>query len=178
MGSQQNYYAVLGVSRTSDDVVIRAAFNALMLKYHPDTNKSADATTRAAAINEAFRVLGDAKRRAAYDASRAQKASTTPPPPPPPPPPPSSAPPAPASSPPMGAKEFEGSAAPPAKPGWLAKTCGAVTVVILVATLASIQGTIEDMMGLPSGSVRLVTPVGRRVRSDATVGTLREYWGE
>lgn len=55
--SQSDYYAVLGLSPVSDDVVIRAAFKALMLKYHPDTNKSADATQRAAAINGACRLL-------------------------------------------------------------------------------------------------------------------------
>ena len=78
MTSRTDYYAVLGVSATSDDVVIRAAFKALMLKYHPDTNKSADATRRAAAINEAFSVLGDVRSRAAYDLSR-RSGNTTPP---------------------------------------------------------------------------------------------------
>lgn len=85
MPTQPDYYAVLGVSGTSDDVVIRAAYKALMLKYHPDTNKSLDATVRAAAINEAFAVLGNAERRAAYDASRARASSPPPSPPPPPP---------------------------------------------------------------------------------------------
>ena len=55
--SQSDYYAVLGLSPVSYDVVICAAFKALMLKYQPDTNKSADATQRAAAINSACRLL-------------------------------------------------------------------------------------------------------------------------
>lgn len=46
------------------------------------------------------------------------------------------------------------------------------------ARLAALEETIEDMMGLPSGCVRFVTPGGRKVRSDATVGTLRAHWGE
>ncbi len=87
MASRSNYYAVLGVSPVSDDVVIRAAFKALMLKYHPDTNKSADATQRAAEINEAFSVLGDPQRRATYDYLQDNPRSPPPPPTPPPPPP-------------------------------------------------------------------------------------------
>lgn len=61
-----------------------------MLKYHPDTNRSPDATQRAALINSAFSVLGNPKKRAAYDAARAAQSETprsanqSPPPPPPP----------------------------------------------------------------------------------------------
>lgn len=46
------------------------------------------------------------------------------------------------------------------------------------ARLAGVQATIEDMMGLPIGSIRFVTPDGRTVRSDAMVRTLRAHWGE
>lgn len=71
MASDIDFYAVLGVSRTADDVVIRSAFKAMMLKYHPDTNKSADAADRATEINAAWEVLGDPRKRAAYDARQA-----------------------------------------------------------------------------------------------------------
>jgi hypothetical protein len=67
MTANTSYYSTLGVSVAADDVVIRAAFKALMLKYHPDTNRSPDATQRAAEINQAFAVLGDARKRAQYD---------------------------------------------------------------------------------------------------------------
>lgn len=121
MATGPDYYAVLGVSSTSDDVVIRAAFKALMLKYHPDTNRGADATQRAAAINEAFSVLGDPQRRAAYDASRAR--GSTPPPPPPPNPPPSPPAPAPMSEQPPSTSAMQ--------PGWLKRLGGFVAVVLI-----------------------------------------------
>lgn len=98
MSALPDYYEVMGVSPTSDDVVIRAAFKALMLKYHPDTNKGDDATKRAAAINAAWAVLGNPEQRARYDSQRAagsakagtssgdgRKAGASAPPPPPPP---------------------------------------------------------------------------------------------
>jgi hypothetical protein len=44
------------------------------------------------------------------------------------------------------------------------------------AKLATIQETVEKLMGLPSGCVRFVTPAGKKVRSDATVRTLRAHW--
>ena len=45
-----DYYAILGVSPASEDVVIRAAYLALMRRYHPDRNASAEAAERARAI--------------------------------------------------------------------------------------------------------------------------------
>jgi hypothetical protein len=95
MSALPDYYADLGVSPESDDVVIRAAFKALMLKYHPDTNKAEGATKRAGEINAAWAVLGDQAKRAAYDRQRADarrakpasnsqsRGSAAPPPPPP-----------------------------------------------------------------------------------------------
>ncbi|MBA2771836.1 MAG: J domain-containing protein, partial [Sphingomonas sp.] len=62
-----DYYAILGVSPTSEDVVIRAAYRALMRRYHPDTDSSSDATERARAINAAYAVLSDPEKRARYD---------------------------------------------------------------------------------------------------------------
>ena len=65
-----------------------------MRKYHPDANASADATAKAAAINDAFSVLSDPVKRAAYDRDRmaayrgsaSAKSKASPPSPPPPPP--------------------------------------------------------------------------------------------
>lgn len=70
MADAVDYYAVLGVAPTSDDVVIRAAYRALILKYHPDTNTDARSTLKAAQINDAFKVLSDARKRAEYDSRR------------------------------------------------------------------------------------------------------------
>lgn len=63
-------YAVLGLSPTAEDVVIRAAYLALMRNYHPDRNGSAEAAARARAITEAYKMVGNPVRRAEYDASR------------------------------------------------------------------------------------------------------------
>jgi curved DNA-binding protein CbpA len=72
MSTEQDHYATLGVLPTSDDVVIKGAYKALMLKYHPDTSQVPDAAARAMAINEAYATLGNAERRAAYDAKRSR----------------------------------------------------------------------------------------------------------
>ncbi|HXH00538.1 MAG TPA: DnaJ domain-containing protein [Sphingomicrobium sp.] len=62
-----NYYAILGVAPTSEDVVIRAAYVALMRRYHPDANATPQAAERAKAITQAYAVLGDHDRRVDYD---------------------------------------------------------------------------------------------------------------
>lgn len=67
-----DHYATLGVSPTSEDVVIRAAYLALMRRYHPDKNSSAEAAERAQAITHAYQVLSNWRRRSEYDLKRAQ----------------------------------------------------------------------------------------------------------
>jgi hypothetical protein len=44
------------------------------------------------------------------------------------------------------------------------------------SSIAGAQQTIERRLGLPSGSVRLVNPGGRKIRSDSSVGTLLHNW--
>ena len=68
----QDHYAILGVSPNSEDVVIRAAYLALMRRYHPDRNSSAEAAERAQAITHAYEVLSNWRRRSEYDLKRAQ----------------------------------------------------------------------------------------------------------
>src|SRR6185369_1342871 len=62
------YYEVLEVERTADDGVLKSAFRKLAMKWHPDRNP-ADKTSeiRFKEINEAYEVLKDADKRAAYD---------------------------------------------------------------------------------------------------------------
>lgn len=64
-----DYYAILGVSRDAEDVVIRAAWRALAQKYHPDKfDGPADvAQKKMQEINNAYSVLADPGRRADYD---------------------------------------------------------------------------------------------------------------
>ena len=64
---KKDHYSVLGVTPASEDVVIRAAYRALMRRYHPDADPSAEAAERAREINEAYRVLSEPESRASYD---------------------------------------------------------------------------------------------------------------
>ncbi|MCL6555045.1 MAG: DnaJ domain-containing protein [Burkholderiales bacterium] len=63
----KNYYEVLGVSRDATADEIKKAFRKLARKYHPDVSKEPDAEQRMKEINEAYAVLSDPEKRAAYD---------------------------------------------------------------------------------------------------------------
>ena len=63
----QDYYRVLGVPRDAPAAEIKKAFRKLARQYHPDISKEPDAEARMKEINEAYAVLSDAERRAAYD---------------------------------------------------------------------------------------------------------------
>lgn len=65
--AKRDYYEVLGVPRNATPDDLKQAFRKLARQYHPDVNKSADAEERFKEINEAYAVLSDADRRAAYD---------------------------------------------------------------------------------------------------------------
>jgi molecular chaperone DnaJ len=66
--AQRDYYEVLGVPRDADAPAIKDAFRKLALRYHPDRNKEPGAEDRFKEIAEAYAVLSDPKKRAAYDA--------------------------------------------------------------------------------------------------------------
>jgi hypothetical protein len=46
------------------------------------------------------------------------------------------------------------------------------------ASIASVQRSLAKISGLPSGSVKIVYPSGRKVRTDSDVGKLKFYWNE
>lgn len=63
----KDYYKVLGVERGASDDEIKKAYRKLARKHHPDVNKASDAAARMQDINEAYDVLRDPEKRAAYD---------------------------------------------------------------------------------------------------------------
>ena len=67
MATKRDYYEVLGVSRSATAEDVKNAFRSLARKYHPDVNKEPDAEEKFKEINEAYGVLSDPEKRAAYD---------------------------------------------------------------------------------------------------------------
>src|SRR3569623_3601355 len=64
----REYYEVLGVSRTCSDVELKGAFRKLAMQHHPDRNPGdKECEHRFKEINEAYDVLKDGDKRAAYD---------------------------------------------------------------------------------------------------------------
>src|SRR3954466_9892831 len=66
--AEQDYYELLGVQRGADDGAIKAAYRRLAKEYHPDRkNGCKESESHFKAINEAYDVLKDPQKRAAYD---------------------------------------------------------------------------------------------------------------
>ncbi len=65
--ARRDYYEILGVNRQASADELKSAFRGLARQYHPDVNKSEDAEERFKEIAEAYEVLSDPEKRAAYD---------------------------------------------------------------------------------------------------------------
>jgi curved DNA-binding protein len=63
----KDYYKALGVERDAGQDEIKRAYRRLARKYHPDVNKAGDAEQRFKEVGEAYEVLKDPEKRAAYD---------------------------------------------------------------------------------------------------------------
>jgi curved DNA-binding protein len=63
----KDYYDTLGISREATEADIKRAYRRLARKYHPDVSKEAEAETRFKEVGEAYEVLKDPEKRAAYD---------------------------------------------------------------------------------------------------------------
>jgi molecular chaperone DnaJ len=77
MAEKRDYYEVLGIQRSASQDDIKNAFRSLAREFHPDVNKSPDAEDRFKEINEAYGVLSDPDKRAAYDRFGFQGVNTT-----------------------------------------------------------------------------------------------------
>jgi molecular chaperone DnaJ len=66
--SKRDYYEVLGVAKDADAKAIKSAYRKLAMKYHPDQNPDdAEAEAKFKEVGEAYAILSDADKRAAYD---------------------------------------------------------------------------------------------------------------
>jgi len=63
----KDYYEILGVTRGADADEVKRAYRKLARKYHPDVSKEKNAEEKFKEVQEAYEVLKDAEKRAAYD---------------------------------------------------------------------------------------------------------------
>jgi curved DNA-binding protein len=63
----KDYYQIMGVPRDATEDQIKQAYRKLARKYHPDVSKEKDAEARFKEVGEAYEVLKNADKRAAYD---------------------------------------------------------------------------------------------------------------
>jgi curved DNA-binding protein len=63
----KDYYEILGVTRTADADEVKRSYRKLARKYHPDVSKEKNAESKFKEVQEAYEVLRDSEKRAAYD---------------------------------------------------------------------------------------------------------------
>ena len=67
MTAKRDYYEVLGITKTTPINEIKSQYRKLALKFHPDRNKSKEATEHFKEISEAYAVISDPEKRKIYD---------------------------------------------------------------------------------------------------------------
>lgn len=67
MANKRDYYDVLGIDRKASDEEIKKAFRKLAFQYHPDHNRDHGAEEKFKEVKEAYDMLSDSQKRAAYD---------------------------------------------------------------------------------------------------------------
>ena len=66
--SKQDYYELLGVDRNADEAALKKSYRKAAMQYHPDRNPGdSEAEQTFKEVNEAYDVLKDSNKRAAYD---------------------------------------------------------------------------------------------------------------
>lgn len=75
----KDYYVILGVLPDAEDIVIKAAYKALVQRYHPDRYKgnAQEAQRKTAELNEAYEVLSNPQKRTDYDRTRKASQGST-----------------------------------------------------------------------------------------------------
>ncbi len=63
----KNYYSILGIQENADLPEIKRAYRNLMRKWHPDVNRTKDATSRTEEVNDAYAVLSCPSSRETHD---------------------------------------------------------------------------------------------------------------
>jgi len=67
MAAKRDYYEILGVPKTASEIELKSAYRKQALQWHPDRNKSPEAEGKFKEINEAYEILSNKDKRAAYD---------------------------------------------------------------------------------------------------------------
>lgn len=67
MATTRDFYDILGVTKSATAAEIKSAYRKLALQWHPDRNKSKEATEKFKEINEAYEVLSDKDKKSKYD---------------------------------------------------------------------------------------------------------------
>jgi molecular chaperone DnaJ len=69
MAAKEDFYKLLGVSKNASEAEIKQSYRKMAMKYHPDRNKEnpEQAEIKFKQIKEAYEILSDSKKRAAYD---------------------------------------------------------------------------------------------------------------
>jgi molecular chaperone DnaJ len=65
--AKRDYYEILGVGKAATEADLKKAYRTMARQYHPDVNKTAEAEAMFKEITEAYEVLSDGQKRAAYD---------------------------------------------------------------------------------------------------------------
>jgi len=67
MPTKRDYYDILGTSKDASAAEVKSAYKKMALRWHPDKNKSKEAEEKFKEVNEAYEILADKEKRAAYD---------------------------------------------------------------------------------------------------------------
>ncbi len=67
MATKRDYYDVLGVDKSAGAAELKAAYRKQALEWHPDRNKSPEAEEKFKEVNEAYEILSNPEKKAAYD---------------------------------------------------------------------------------------------------------------